>query len=127
MAHRVVVDVETEAQALDLSQALAVRGFASHPGESNGQHEVQVWCKHEKTDLLLGDLLPTLEAWRLDRRHGPLPVRVGADVRLVGRPLPNDQAPAAGAPAKPPRSHKPPGSQRGSASAGKSPSGAVML
>jgi hypothetical protein len=87
MAEPVLVDVETEAEATDLSRALAVRGLAARPTTIAGHPEVELLCRREERRRLLADLLPALEAWRLDRGHGPLRVVVGEGVHVLGGPV----------------------------------------
>lgn len=86
MAEPVLVDVDTESEAIDLSRALAVRGLAARPTTVAGHPEVELLCRREERRQLLADLLPALEAWRLDRGHGPLRVVVGEGVHTLGDP-----------------------------------------
>jgi hypothetical protein len=86
MAERVRVDLESEPEAEDLSRALAVRGLAGRPATSGGRPAVEVTCRHEETDRLLADLLPALEAWRVDRARPQLRVTAGEQVHILGSP-----------------------------------------
>jgi hypothetical protein len=83
MAEPVRVDVESEPDAEDLSRALAVRGLAGRPAAS-GRPAVEISCRHEDTDRLLADLLPALEAWRVDRARAHLRVTAGGQVHILG-------------------------------------------
>jgi hypothetical protein len=99
MAEPVRVDVESEPDAEDLSRALAVRGLAGRPAASGGRPAVEISCRHEDTDRLLADLLPALEAWRVDRARGQLRVTARGQVHILGclqlaeaEPAPSDVA-----------------------------------
>jgi hypothetical protein len=84
MAEHVLVGVGSQADAVDLSRALAVRGLTARWTTVDGRPEVELRYRREETQRLLADLLPALEAWRRDRAHGPLRVIVGERVHVVG-------------------------------------------
>jgi hypothetical protein len=87
LAHRVEIQLDSRAEAHDLLRALAVRGLAGalRPGAS--PPAVVLDGSHESTASLLADLLPALDAWRLDRSRGPLSIAVeGRRYSLCGDP-----------------------------------------
>jgi hypothetical protein len=77
MAEVIVIEVATAAEGYDLMRALGARGLPASLGEEDGCVEVRLDFRHEATELLLLDLLPALEGWRLDHDLGPVPLRVG--------------------------------------------------
>jgi hypothetical protein len=76
-------------EAVDLVQALAVRGLIGKPMQRRARHAVVIYHPHEDTDRLLPDVIEALEAWLADRGLESVEVRVGAESRSVrARELP---------------------------------------
>lgn len=91
--------------AIDLVQALAVRGLVGKPVLEDGRHAIVVHDPHEELDRLVADLVEALGAWLADRGRASLDVRVEGKRRRVapgaaltdalGRRLPGGRSAAA--------------------------------
>jgi hypothetical protein len=104
VADRVEIDVNGEAEAGDLQRALAVRGLPGLVRLEDDRQTVVLDCPYEGTDSLLRDLLPALEAWRIDRRRGALKITVGGRAFQTGGNSPAGPTKLAGAgPSRPSR------------------------
>ena len=76
-------------EAVDLVQALAVRGLIGKPMRRRTRHAVVIHHPHEDTERVLPDVIEALEAWLADRGRESVEVRVGADSRSIrARELP---------------------------------------
>jgi hypothetical protein len=76
-------------EAVDLVQALAVRGLIGKPVRRRARHAVVIHHPHEDTERLLPDVIDALEDWLADRGRETIGVRVGEDRRSVkARELP---------------------------------------
>lgn len=71
------------ADAIDLVQALAVRGLVGKPLRKGDRHAVVVHDPHEDTDRLLAELVAALESWLADRGGESLRLTVGDRTRTV--------------------------------------------
>jgi hypothetical protein len=78
-------------EAVDLVQALAVRGLVGKPLRRGNRHAVVVHDPHEEADRLVAELVAALESWLSDRGRESLEVTLGDRSRTVSaRPdLPN--------------------------------------
>lgn len=65
-------------EALDLAQALAVRGIAGRPVRASGRYEVEIHDSHEDEDRLVHDVVDALGQWLADRG------RVEVGLRMAG-------------------------------------------
>jgi hypothetical protein len=88
VAHRVEIELESRAEARDLLRALAVRGLTGTLGRGESTAVVVLDYPYESSASFFRDLLPALDAWRLDRGRGPLLMAVEGRRRLLGDPEP---------------------------------------
>jgi hypothetical protein len=70
-------------EAIDLAEALAVRGIVGRPVRSTEGHAVVVHDPRERVDRLVDEIVAALESWLADRGRGPVSVRVGTRVHDV--------------------------------------------
>jgi hypothetical protein len=70
-------------EAIDLVQALAVRGLVGKPVREKARHVVTIHDPHEETERLLSDVVAALETWLADRGRDEIEVRVGSRTRTV--------------------------------------------
>ncbi|MCC6222089.1 MAG: hypothetical protein IT201_01190 [Thermoleophilia bacterium] len=70
-------------EALDLAQALAVRGITGRPIRATGRFEVVVHDSHEDPDRLVHDLVDALEEWLADRGRLEVGVRIAGSEQTV--------------------------------------------
>jgi hypothetical protein len=76
-------------EAVDLVQALAVRGLVGKRARRRTRHAVLIYHPHEDTERLLPDVIDALQDWLADRGRETIEVRVGADRRSIrARELP---------------------------------------
>jgi hypothetical protein len=76
-------------EAIDLVQALAVRGLIGKRVRRRAHHAVVIYHPHEGTERLLPDVIDALEDWLADRGRATIDVRVGDDRRSIrARELP---------------------------------------
>lgn len=78
MATTVHIPVTSAGEGYDLVQALSVRGFAAVVIVSASDTAVELHSRYESLEHLLADLVPVLDDWRADRRHGALSVQATA-------------------------------------------------
>jgi hypothetical protein len=71
------------AEAIDLVQALAVRGLVGKPLRKGTRHAVVVHDPHEDTDRLVAELVAALETWLADRGGESLRLTLGDRSRTV--------------------------------------------
>jgi hypothetical protein len=83
MAPPIRVEGLASREAVDLVQALAVRGIVGKPLYAGEGYAVVVHDPHEDEQRLLAEVLHALEGWLADRRREPLEVRVGARTQTV--------------------------------------------
>jgi hypothetical protein len=77
-------------EAVDLVEALAVRGLIGKRVRRRTRHAVVIHHPHEGTERLLPDVIDALEDWLADRGRETIEVRVGADRRAIqARELPS--------------------------------------
>jgi hypothetical protein len=79
------------AEAIDLVQALAVRGLVGKPLRKGKRHAVVVHDPHEEADRLVAELVAALESWLADRGRESIQVTLDDSSRTISAPpdLPN--------------------------------------
>jgi hypothetical protein len=81
-----------QADAVDLAQALAVRGLVGRLTEVAGGVALEIRDDREDPSRLIAEVLGAVRAWLADRQHAPLVVFAGDVRRMVG---PESELPAA--------------------------------
>jgi hypothetical protein len=70
-------------EALDLAQALAVRGLVGRPVRSRGVGALEIHDAREDTQRLLTEVVEAVETWLADRQRDPVVISVGGRKRTV--------------------------------------------
>jgi hypothetical protein len=86
MAPPVRIEWLDGADAIDLVQALAVRGLVGKPLRRGNRHAVVVHDPHEDADRLVAELVAALESWLADRGGESLRLTLGDRSRTVSAP-----------------------------------------
>lgn len=83
MAPPIRIEWLESVEAIDLMQALAVRGIVGRLEEAGSQLAVVVHDPHEELERLLPEVVGALEGWLADRGREAVEVRVGDRARTV--------------------------------------------
>ncbi len=86
MAPPVRIEWLDGAEAIDLVQALSVRGLVGKPLRKGKRHAVVVHDPHEEADRLIAELVAALETWLADRGRESLQVTLEDRSRTVSAP-----------------------------------------